>query len=153
MKKNIAIIAGGYSSELMVSLKSVETIYANLPEEQYNSYVVIVNSEGWNVRLNEALIPINKNDLEINFLFYWFKSIAKYIESQGTGATVKGVKVNFIKNLKIPLPPIKEQIKIIDTLDQLFNNLNLLKTENQSKRKHLQDLKKSLLEQAFQGKL
>lgn len=101
----------------------------------------------------KGLIPINKNDLEINFLFYWFKSIAKYIESQGTGATVKGVKVSFIKNLEIPLPPIKEQIKIIDTLDQLFNNLSLLKTENQSKLKHLQDLKKSLLEQAFQGKL
>ena len=62
MKKNIAIIAGGYSSELMVSLKSVETIYSNLSKEKYNSFVVIINSEGWNVRLNEALIPINKND-------------------------------------------------------------------------------------------
>lgn len=62
MKKNIAIIAGGYSSELMVSLKSVETIHSNLPAEKYNSYVVIINSDGWNVRLNEALFPINKND-------------------------------------------------------------------------------------------
>ncbi len=62
MKKNIAIIAGGYSSELEVSLKSVETIYGNLPEDKYNSYVIIINSEGWNVRYNEALLPINKND-------------------------------------------------------------------------------------------
>ncbi|MDA9261991.1 D-alanine--D-alanine ligase [Flavobacteriales bacterium] len=62
MKKNIAIIAGGYSSELIVSLKSVETIYENLSKEKYNSYVVIINTEGWNVRLNEALLPINKND-------------------------------------------------------------------------------------------
>ena len=62
MKKNIAIIAGGYSSELEVSLKSVETIYANLSKDKYNSYVVIINSQGWNVRVNEALLPINKND-------------------------------------------------------------------------------------------
>ena len=62
MKKNIAIIAGGYSSELEVSLQSVETIYANLPDDKYNSYVVIINLEGWNVRLNEALFPMNKND-------------------------------------------------------------------------------------------
>lgn len=62
MKKNIAIIAGGYSSELEVSLKSVETIYTHLPKEKYNSFVVIINSEGWNVRVNEALLPINKND-------------------------------------------------------------------------------------------
>ncbi len=62
MKKNIAIIAGGYSSELEISLKSVETIHANLPKDKYNSYVVIVNSQGWNVRHNEALFTIDKND-------------------------------------------------------------------------------------------
>ena len=74
MKKNIAIIAGGYSSELEISLKSVEIIYANLPKDKYTSFVVIINSEGWNVRLNEALLPINKNDfsfvkdgMKINF--------------------------------------------------------------------------------------
>jgi D-alanine-D-alanine ligase len=62
MKKNIAIIAGGYSSELEVSLRSVETIYDSLSQEKYNSYVIIVNSDGWNVRQNESLLPINKND-------------------------------------------------------------------------------------------
>tara|TARA_B110000977_G_scaffold84892_1_gene113347 strand:- start:788 stop:1768 length:981 start_codon:yes stop_codon:yes gene_type:complete len=62
MKKNIAIIAGGYSNELEISLKSVETIYEHLPKDKYNSFVVIINAEGWNVRLNEALLPINKND-------------------------------------------------------------------------------------------
>lgn len=65
MKKNIAIIAGGYSNELEVSLKSVETIYSHLPKSKYNSYVVIINSEGWNVRINEALFPINKNDFSV----------------------------------------------------------------------------------------
>ncbi len=62
MKKNIAIVAGGYSSELEVSLKSVETIYQYLPNDKYEKYVVIINSQGWNVRVNEALFPINKND-------------------------------------------------------------------------------------------
>jgi len=62
MKKNIAIVAGGYSSELEVSLKSVETIYQHLPNDKYEKYVVIINSQGWNVRVNEALFPINKND-------------------------------------------------------------------------------------------
>lgn len=62
MKKNIAIVAGGYSSELEVSLKSVETIYQHLPNDRYEKYVVIINSQGWNVRVNEALFPINKND-------------------------------------------------------------------------------------------
>jgi len=62
MKKNIAIVAGGYSSELEVSLKSVETIYQHLPNDKYKKYVVIINSQGWNVRVNEALFPINKND-------------------------------------------------------------------------------------------
>lgn len=85
------------------------------------------------------------------FLTNKFKAEGKRSFTGSSG--LKRVPHAFIQKYKIPLPPIKEQIKIIDTLDQLFNNLRLLKTENQNKLKHLQDLKKSLLEQAFQGKL
>ncbi|MEN8927951.1 MAG: D-alanine--D-alanine ligase [Flavobacteriales bacterium] len=84
MKKNIAVIAGGYSNELEVSLKSVETIYTNLPKNKYNSYVVIINSEGWNVRLNEALFPINKNDFSFTKDREKIKFDCAYITIHGT---------------------------------------------------------------------
>ena len=42
MKKNIVIVAGGDSSEVIVSLKSAEGIYSFLDKEKYNVYIALV---------------------------------------------------------------------------------------------------------------
>src|SRR5690625_1961411 len=51
--------------------------------------------------------------IERNYLFYYFLCNAKFIERSGTGATVKGVKLKFIKELDVPLPPPDEQRLIV----------------------------------------
>ncbi len=67
-KKNIAIIAGGDSSEYVISLKSAQGIYSFIDKEKYNLYVVIIKKDGWNVNLeNNQTAPIDKNDF--SFLF------------------------------------------------------------------------------------
>ena len=63
MKKNIAIIMGGYSSEVEISLKSGNVVYNNLPKEKYNCFRVHILKDKWVVvddDLNE--FPINKHD-------------------------------------------------------------------------------------------
>ena len=50
-KKNIAIIAGGYSSEFEVSLRSAENLYAYIDKERYNAYIVILKKDTWEVCL------------------------------------------------------------------------------------------------------
>jgi len=67
-----------------------------------------------------GIIPKNKGILDPRYLFWWFKSIASCIESEGTGATVKGVKLPFIKSLQIPLPPLPVQERIVAILDEAF---------------------------------
>lgn len=63
MKKNIAIVAGGYSSEVVVSLKSAEGIYSFIDKDKYNLYIAILKKEDWVVRLSDGIeTPINKND-------------------------------------------------------------------------------------------
>lgn len=63
MKKNIAIVAGGDSSEVVVSLKSAEGIYSFIDKEKFNLYVVILKKGDWSVRLTDGgSAPINKND-------------------------------------------------------------------------------------------
>ena len=42
MKRNIAIVAGGYSSEYGVSLKSAEGLYSFIDKDKYNLYIAIV---------------------------------------------------------------------------------------------------------------
>jgi D-alanine-D-alanine ligase len=65
MKKNIAIVTGGDSSELVISLKSAEQVQRYLDPEKYNSYIVYLREDDWHVRLgvkgNEH-IPINKDN-------------------------------------------------------------------------------------------
>ncbi|MDR3060979.1 MAG: D-alanine--D-alanine ligase [Dysgonamonadaceae bacterium] len=62
-KKNIAIIAGGDSSEYIISLKSAEGIYSFIDKEKYNLYVVLIKKGDWHVNLNnDTTVPIDKND-------------------------------------------------------------------------------------------
>jgi len=69
MKKNIAIIMGGYSSEVEISLKSGTIVYQHLNRELYNPYRVHILKDKWIViDNNEKETPINKHDFstEIN---------------------------------------------------------------------------------------
>ncbi len=62
-KKNIAIIAGGDSSEIVVSLKSAQGIYSFIDKEKYNLYIVIIKKGEWYVQLeNDLKIAIDKNN-------------------------------------------------------------------------------------------
>ena len=63
MKKNIAIVAGGYSSEYIVSLRSAQGIHSFINKERYNLYIALITHEEWKVQLpDESWTPIDKND-------------------------------------------------------------------------------------------
>ncbi len=69
MKKNLAIVAGGYSGEYGVSLKSGKALLSWFIEalEQglspYEPYLVLISSDAWSVSLDdEKLIAIDKSD-------------------------------------------------------------------------------------------
>ena len=67
MKKNIAIIMGGYSSEYLISLKSGSVVHESLPPELYNSYSVHIFKDKW-VYVNKDLeeFPVDKSDFTIS---------------------------------------------------------------------------------------
>lgn len=71
----------------------------------------------------KGLLP-NNDRLTKEYLYYFFKSITKYIIENGTGATVKGVKLDFINDIDIPLPPLSEQQRIVSKLDLLFEKID-----------------------------
>ncbi len=63
MKKNIAIIMGGYSSEVEISLQSGNVVYNSLDKEKYNLFKVLILRDKW-VYVDENNIehPINIQD-------------------------------------------------------------------------------------------
>ncbi|MCK8481354.1 D-alanine--D-alanine ligase [Psychroserpens algicola] len=66
MKKNIAIIMGGFSSEYEISLKSGQVVYDTLDTSKYNTYRIHIFKNKWVFvnDLNEEF-PIDKNDFSV----------------------------------------------------------------------------------------
>jgi D-alanine-D-alanine ligase len=65
MRKNIALLAGGYSGEYVISIKTAETIEKNLNSELYNVYKIIVTRDGWYYETNGNKVQIDKNDFSL----------------------------------------------------------------------------------------
>ena len=62
-KRTIAIVAGGDSSELPVSLRSAQGIYSFIDKERYNLYIVEMQGNRWEAVLpNGDKTPIDRND-------------------------------------------------------------------------------------------
>lgn len=59
---HIAVVAGGYSDEYVVSLKSCELVYQSLNPEKYNRTRVRILKEGWYAEIDGEKYPINKED-------------------------------------------------------------------------------------------
>jgi len=63
MKKNIAIVAGGDSSEVVVSLKSAAGLYSFMDKERYNLFIITIVGNVWQVEWSDdEKIAIDKND-------------------------------------------------------------------------------------------
>ena len=67
MKKNIAIVAGGDSSEFIVSINSANQITKWLDKEKYNVYTIEIKGTEWIVK-NEMVcdLILNKDDFSFN---------------------------------------------------------------------------------------
>jgi D-alanine-D-alanine ligase len=63
MKKRIAIVYGGYSSEWVISEKSAKVVLSHLDSSKYECYLVHIANDDWSVVLdNGEKISMNRND-------------------------------------------------------------------------------------------
>ncbi|MBK6584760.1 MAG: restriction endonuclease subunit S [Gammaproteobacteria bacterium] len=96
-----------------------------------------------------GIIPRNPNVLLVRFLFWWFKSIADVIVAEGTGATVQGVKLPFVKSLPLPVPPLSEQHRIVAILDEAFDGIATAKANAEKNLQNARALFESHLQSVF----
>lgn len=66
MKKNIALVAGGYSDEHIISLSSAQTIEKHLDKTKYQVFKIIVTRDSWYHEHGSERIEVDKNDFSIN---------------------------------------------------------------------------------------
>lgn len=66
MKKNIALVTGGYSGEAVISYKSATTIQNHLDKERYDVYKIDITKDGWLYQTEDGTkTSIDKNDFTI----------------------------------------------------------------------------------------
>lgn len=63
MKRTIAIVGGGDTSEFHVSLRSAQGIYSFIDKEKYTLYIVQMHGLDWHVQLPDGTtVPVDRND-------------------------------------------------------------------------------------------
>ncbi len=117
LKKNVAVLMGGYSEEFKISIKSGNNIFENIDTELFNPYKVIIEKNNWWVKYNgidysidetDFSFKIDKNKIEFDVVFNIIHGtpgedglIQKYfdgIDMPYTGPNVNNAKITFNKN-------------------------------------------------------
>lgn len=101
------------------------------------------------------IITVNEKDLVLyRFLYFQLLKSLKQFKEQSVGAGTKFLKIGMIQGLEIALPTsIAEQEKIVSIMDAVRTKTQRLEALYQQKLTALDELKKSLLHQAFSGQL
>lgn len=96
-----------------------------------------------------------KKELKSRLLYYWILSpqAKKQADSTATGTAQKTVSLKALRNFQFPIISFEEQEKIITDLDKLSKESQNLQTLYQKKLADLEELKKSILQKAFNGEL
>ena len=94
---------------------------------------------------------------DTRFIYYYLRSAEarSYFTSRAHGAssTMKKISKQMVQEMPVPLPPIAEQHRIAASLDTLLAHTKRLESIYKRKLAALDELKRSLLHQAFTGQL
>src|SRR5260221_4755438 len=102
MKKNIALVTGGFSGEAVISYKSAVTIDNNLDRSHFNVYKIDINPKGWFYELADGRkIEIDKNDFSLQIDNQKIKFDVVFIGLHGTPGE-DGKLQGYFDTLKIP---------------------------------------------------
>ena len=69
-----------------------------------------------------AVIP--KYEINSDFWFYWLQSLQSDFEQKATGTTFRAISVDVIKNQIVAIPPHEEQNRIVNKINELYEQLD-----------------------------
>ena len=98
---------------------------------------------------------LNGHDLSPQYLCHFLKSsvVRREMIDGGIGTNIRSLNQTTLSALVIPFPSISEQARIVDRLETLNSETQRLASIYQRKLAALDELKQSLLHQAFSGQL
>ena len=112
-----------------------------------NVAIIEKTPTNWNIKEGVYAIKPKKEKICSKFLMYLFESekIKKEIERRKAGGTVKSVSMTEMNKIKIPIPPLKIQEKIVQILDKFTDYVTELASELASRKKQYSFYRDKLL--------
>ncbi|GAL93878.1 restriction endonuclease subunit S [Microcystis aeruginosa] len=102
-------------------------------------------------------MSINPQWAETKFIYWYFRtSKLRHLISnsaQGANPTMKKINKAIVQNFTVFIPPIVEQKKIVEQIEECYQKTQKLETIYQRKLEAIAELKQSILEKAFTGQL
>ena len=140
MKRTIAIIAGGDSSEYEVSMNSAKGIYSFIDKEKYNLYLVELTRHKWEAILtDDSRTPIDKNDFSFMENGVKVKPDFAYITIHGTPGE-NGILQGYFELLGIPYSTCDVLVSALTfskfTLNQYLKSFGVRVAESMLVNKH-----------------
>ncbi len=99
-----------------------------------------------------GVVP-NPNEAEVGYVEYVLQSFKARLQALGQGSAQANINMGTFENERFPFPKVEEQRRIVTKLDALSEESQRLESIYRQKLTALDDLKKSLLHQAFSGQL
>ncbi|AGH94445.1 restriction endonuclease subunit S [Pseudobdellovibrio exovorus] len=100
------------------------------------------------VRLNQKIVLPELLSIYFTSPAYW-----NFVTGSQRGAAQPNINGTTLSNLFIPLPPIKEQFRLIKEYKHILEKIDLLKNNLKLKSSILVQQKESILQKAFEGRL
>ncbi len=82
--KRIAVVAGGFSSEHVVSLKSAATVMQHLDRNRFEPHLVLIDRNGWRIDEAGGTYAINPADFSVEYKGELMKFDAVFMMIHGT---------------------------------------------------------------------
>ena len=96
---------------------------------------------------------IVKKEIDTDYFVYILQEKVKVFKTISRGTTIQGVTKRQLSELQILLPPLSEQKRIVAKLDALSAERKKLKGIYAQKIVALDELRKSVLQRAFEGEM
>ena len=83
------------------------------------------------------------------FLYYFLTSIVDLLNDLGTGATFKELSGGKLKTVRVPVPPLPEQNRIVAVLDEVFEGIDATEARAERNVVNISDLFESYVNRLF----
>lgn len=126
-----------------------------------NSIILSSRAPIWYLAINTVPMATNQwckaivpsDILDAKFLYYFLSISVKLLNDLWSWTTFKELSSWKLKEVELPLPPLSKQKEIVAQLDKVFEKNKALKQSYEKKLKDLEEMKQSLLKEAFEWRL